>query len=124
VSALPDSGQQATDLVKSVLENRSSVPPPPGETSADSPAKQSAAREASDSSISAVKRAAAQGRPESQLELAVRYANGDGVPQSYAEALHWFSKAEANGVLPREPAAVDAKERTEAWVLEHMQAPH
>jgi hypothetical protein len=32
-----------------------------------------------------------------QYEMALRYANGEGVPQNYREAMAWFAKAAANG---------------------------
>ena len=32
-----------------------------------------------------------------QYELALRYANGEGVPQNYRDAMAWFAKAAANG---------------------------
>jgi GAF domain/Sel1 repeat len=32
-----------------------------------------------------------------QYEMALRYADGEGVPQSYRDAMAWFSKAAANG---------------------------
>jgi GAF domain/Sel1 repeat len=32
-----------------------------------------------------------------QYEMALRYADGDGVPQNYRDAMAWFSKAAANG---------------------------
>jgi len=32
-----------------------------------------------------------------QYEMALRYADGDGVPQNYRDAMAWFAKASANG---------------------------
>ena len=32
-----------------------------------------------------------------QYEMALRYANGEGVPQNYRDAMAWFAKAAANG---------------------------
>jgi TPR repeat protein len=32
-----------------------------------------------------------------QYEMALRYADGEGVPQNYGEAMAWFAKAAANG---------------------------
>ncbi len=75
---------------------------------------------AADSGIDVLQRAADKGDPQAQLALAVRYAYGDGVPQSYADALRWFSRAQSKGVLPRLPPAVEARERTEAWVVQQM----
>lgn len=41
--------------------------------------------------------AAEQGDAESQFTLGVRYANGQGVKQSYTEAAKWFLKAAEQG---------------------------
>jgi hypothetical protein len=75
-----------------------------------------------DSGIDVLQRAADKGDPQAQLALAVRYAEGNGVARNYAEALRWFSRAQSKGVLPRLPQAVEARERTEAWVVEQMGA--
>lgn len=40
---------------------------------------------------------AEQGDADSQFELGVRYANGDGVTQDYAKAAFWFEKAARQG---------------------------
>jgi TPR repeat protein len=32
-----------------------------------------------------------------QYEMALRYADGEGVPQNYQSAMAWFAKAAANG---------------------------
>jgi TPR repeat protein len=37
------------------------------------------------------------GDPTAQYEMAVRYADGEGVPQNYQDAMAWFAKAAANG---------------------------
>jgi putative methionine-R-sulfoxide reductase with GAF domain len=37
------------------------------------------------------------GDPIAQYEMAVRYADGEGVPQNYQDAMAWFAKAAANG---------------------------
>jgi hypothetical protein len=58
---------------------------------------------------------AQQGDGGAQLALAVRYANGDGVRQSYPEALKWFTRARAKGVAPTEGAAVEAWMRVQQW---------
>ena len=42
---------------------------------------------------------AEQGDADSQFELGVRYANGDGVTQDYAKAAFWFEKAARQGTL-------------------------
>ncbi len=46
------------------------------------------------------RKAADQGNAEAQNNLAVMYANGQGVPQDYAEAVKWFRKAAGQG-FPR-----------------------
>ncbi len=43
-----------------------------------------------------VKRAAAQGNPYAQFDLALMYARGDGVRRSEREAFKWFHKAARN----------------------------
>jgi len=82
--------------------------------------KLAASQETPRPNIDVLQRAADKGDPQAQLAMAVRYAFGDGVPQSYADALRWFSRAENKGVLPRLPLAVEARERTEAWVVQQM----
>jgi hypothetical protein len=37
------------------------------------------------------------GDPIAQYEMAMRYADGEGVPQNYQDAMAWFAKAAANG---------------------------
>ena len=122
---IPMSAAASSDIVSSLAESQSSVlapqPTPPAADAA--PSTPAASAEPDEAAIGALQRAASQGRAQAQLDLAVRYANGQGVPQSYPDALHWFSLAQGQGVLPRDPAAVDARERTEAWVLEHMRGP-
>ena len=51
------------------------------------------------------------GDPNAQLALAVRYAEGNGVRQSYSESMKWFAKAEAQGVFPQDSKAKDARKR-------------
>lgn len=58
---------------------------------------------------------ARQGDGGAQLALAVRYANGDGVRQSYPEALKWFTRARAKGVAPSQGAAAEAWTRVQRW---------
>ena len=38
-----------------------------------------------------------QGDSIAQYEMALRYADGEGVPQNYRDAMSWFAKAAANG---------------------------
>jgi len=47
-----------------------------------------------------LQRLAEAGNPEAQLQLAIVYAKGDGVPQDYATAVKWFRAAADQG-LPR-----------------------
>jgi uncharacterized protein len=53
---------------------------------------------------------AAQGNAEAQSNLGIRYANGQGVPQDYAEAHKWFSLAAAQG---------DARAQSNLGVMYH-----
>jgi TPR repeat protein len=41
--------------------------------------------------------AAQQGRPEAEYKVGYLYAQGLGVPQSSAEAIKWYRKADAHG---------------------------
>ena len=66
-------------------------------------------------SIKRLRSSAESGNPDAQLALAVRYADGDGLKQSYADALKWFARAEAQGLFPTEPKALDAEQRAQAW---------
>jgi putative methionine-R-sulfoxide reductase with GAF domain len=50
-----------------------------------------------------------------QLALGVRYANGDGVAQSYPEALKWFTQARSQGVTPTQPRAARAWSKVQQW---------
>lgn len=43
---------------------------------------------------------AEQGDPVAQFEVGARYATGEDVPQDYAQALAWFSKAAEQGNVP------------------------
>ena len=47
--------------------------------------------------VRTIQYAAVNGSPNSQLVLAVMYAEGVGVPRDYARAFHWFSEAEKQG---------------------------
>ncbi|MFL5086575.1 MAG: hypothetical protein ACJ8FP_17310 [Xanthobacteraceae bacterium] len=44
--------------------------------------------------------AAAAGNPAAEYEIAVRYAEGRGVPQSLSEAVRWLERAAARGLAP------------------------
>ena len=44
--------------------------------------------------------AAAKGDASAQYEIAVRYAEGRGVPQNFTEALDWFERAAKQGLAP------------------------
>lgn len=62
---------------------------------------------------------AQEGDAGAQLALAVRYANGEGVKQSYPQALKWFTQARAKGVAPTQPDAINAWERVRQWSRSH-----
>ena len=59
--------------------------------------------------------AAEAGDTNAQLALAVRYANGDGVWQSYPEALKWFTRAREQGVKVLQGPAAEAWKRVRRW---------
>jgi len=56
-----------------------------------------------------------------QLALALRYANGDGVRQSYPEALKWFTRAQAQGGVPRQGQAAQVWSKVQQWAQSHPQ---
>jgi TPR repeat protein len=56
-----------------------------------------------------------------QLALALRYANGDGVRQSYPEAFKWFTRAQAQGALPRQGQAAQVWSKVQQWAQSHPQ---
>jgi localization factor PodJL len=47
-----------------------------------------------------LRRAAAGGDPAAQYEIAVRYSEGNHVPQDYRKAAAWYQKAAAQGLAP------------------------
>ncbi len=47
----------------------------------------------------AVKKAAEQGDASAQFNLGLMYANGDGVPEDDAEAVHWYRQAAEQGII-------------------------
>ena len=47
--------------------------------------------------IDSIRNLAEQGDPTAQFSIGARYATGDDVPQDYAEAVRWFSKAAEQG---------------------------
>jgi TPR repeat protein len=54
-----------------------------------------------------------------QLALAVRYANGDGVRQSYPDALKWFTRAQAQDTVARHGKAAEAWSKVQLWAQGH-----
>ena len=46
----------------------------------------------------ATRHAAEQGDADAQLDIGVRHATGEGVPQDYAEAVRWFRLAAEQGI--------------------------
>ena len=66
-----------------------------------------------------LRQAAEEGNPQAQLALAVRYADGTGVPQDYFEAVRWFTLAAAQGVAPTSGKPAGAWKRTSRWLREH-----
>ncbi len=52
---------------------------------------------AADDDFDAVKKAAEQGHVDAQYNLGIMYANGEGVPQDYAEAARWYRQAAEQG---------------------------
>lgn len=56
-----------------------------------------------------------------QLALAMRYATGDGVRQSYPEAFKWFTRAQAQGAVPRQGKAAEAWSKVRQWAQSHPQ---
>lgn len=48
----------------------------------------------------ALRAAAVAGNPAAEYEIAVRYAEGRGVPQSFADSARWFERAANKGLAP------------------------
>ena len=64
------------------------------------------------------------GRADAQYNLAVMYANGQGVPQDYAEAVRWFRLAAERGAANAQYALGLMYERghglSQDYILAHM----
>lgn len=69
----------------------------------------------SDDAVRVLRDEAEAGDANAQLALAVRYANGDGVWQSYPEALKWFTRARDEGVRVLRGPAADAWRKVRRW---------
>ena len=103
------------------------VPPPPaGQLSLSQAVVKSApesptANTLSPDALRLLLDSAKAGDAGAQLALAVRYANGDGVRQSYPEAFKWFTRAQARGALPRQGQAAEAWGKVQQWAQSHPQ---
>jgi localization factor PodJL len=80
-------------------------PPPHGVVPAPPAAPPAAPSGASDNLPVAIggpelRAAALAGNPAGEFEVAVRYAEGRGVPQNFAEAARWFERAANRGLAP------------------------
>jgi len=64
-------------------------------------------------------KAAEQGDAKSQRNLGICYYEGEGVPQDYKKAVHWLSKAEAQGIDT--PLLEDAKMFLEIERIGHVE---
>lgn len=69
----------------------------------------------SNDSLRLLQEQAEAGDANAELALAVRYANGDGVWQSYPEALKWFTRAREEGVRVLRGPAAEAWRRVRWW---------
>jgi len=69
----------------------------------------------SNDSLRLLQEQAEAGDANAELALAVRYANGDGVWQSYPEALKWFTRARQEGVRVLRGPAAEAWRRVRWW---------
>ena len=65
--------------------------------------------------IRLLRSSAEAGDGNAQLALAVRYTNGEGVKQSYAEALKWFKRAKEQGVEADQGKAAEAWSKVQQW---------
>ena len=100
--------------------------PPPGQLSLSQAVVKSApnspaAETLSPDALRLLLDSAKAGDAGAQLALAVRYANGDGVQQSYPEALKWFTRAQGQGVVPRQGKAAEAWSKVQQWAHSHPQ---
>ena len=103
------------------------VPPPPaGQLSLSqavvkSSPESSAADTLSPDALRLLLDSAQAGDAGAQLALALRYANGDGVRQSYPEAFKWFTRAQAQGAVPRQGQAAQVWSKVQQWAQSHPQ---
>lgn len=104
------------------------VPPPPaGQLSLSqavvksSPESPAAADTLSPDALRLLLDSAQAGDAGAQLALAMRYATGDGVRQSYPEAFKWFTRAQAQGAVPRQGKAAEAWSKVRQWAQSHPQ---
>jgi hypothetical protein len=103
------------------------VPPPPaGQLSLSQAIVKSSPESATTNTLSPdalrlLLDSAKAGDAGAQLALAVRYANGDGVRPSYPEAFKWFTRAQAQGVVPRKGQAAEAWSKIQQWAQSHPQ---
>ena len=103
------------------------VPPPPtGQLSLSqavvkSSSESSAADTLSPDALRLLLDSAQAGDAGAQLALAMRYANGDGVRQSYPEAFKWFTRAQAQGAVPRQGQAAQVWSKVQQWAQSHPQ---
>ena len=101
------------------------VPPPPAgqlslsqavvKSSPESPAADTLSPDA----LRLLLDSAKAGDAGAQLALALRYANGEGVRQSYPEAFKWFTLAQAQGAVPRQGKAAEAWSKVQQWAQSH-----
>ncbi len=94
--------------------------PPPGQLSLSQAVVSNAAESSSAGTLSPdalrlLLDSATAGDAGAQLALAVRYTNGEGVRQSYAEALKWFNQARAQGVTLSPGRVAEAWSKVQRW---------
>jgi len=85
------------DVTGSVAKANGGTPSTPGSAPAAAPADDSLPAAIAGPGLRA---AAAAGNPAAEYEIALRYAEGRGVPQSLSEAARWLERAAAQGLAP------------------------
>jgi localization factor PodJL len=95
-AATPPAAAAAPDITNTITN------PPPRQMEAAAPARPGSAADALPVQIGGktLRTAAGKGDAAAQFEIALRYAEGHGVPQDLAKAAEWFKRAADQGLAP------------------------
>ena len=85
-------------LIGPIIEKRWNASPSVSAHSTISPfSGQNTARNAQPKSLADLQKSAERGDPDAQWQMAIRYHDGEGVPQDDTEAMKWFERAAEQG---------------------------